>query len=199
MEKAHPDVIKLFLQVMSDGSFADSSGNKVNCKNIILILTGNFGMNSKGTGALGFDDKATQSDIEKEQVRLIQYCKERYGAEFVNRVDDFIPFMPLNETSLLQIANLRMQDFIKRIITKNVKISFSDDVPKHIVSLLGTEHGMNANVINRLIEKKLEPCLADSLLEIMKNEGNYNITIGIKNSEFSVKHRKTNKKVENED
>lgn len=194
MEKAHPDVMKLFLQVMSDGAFTDSVGNKVNCKNLILIMTGNFGMNVKTSTSIGFD-VVPKSDVKKEQDRLIKFCKEQFGAEFVNRIDDFIPFVSLSEEDLIKIAKLRLDDFVNRIDNKSCKISFSDDIAKSIVALSKDDHGMNANVINRIIEKNLETALADSFLNI-EGDSNYSILVDIKDGDFVVKTKKCKKATE---
>jgi ATP-dependent Clp protease ATP-binding subunit ClpC len=91
-EKAHPDVVKLFLQVMSDGIMTDAMGNKADFKNVILVMTGNFGMNDSKAISMGFEAVTNNTFAKKEQERLIQYCKEQYGAEFINRVDEFVPF-----------------------------------------------------------------------------------------------------------
>lgn len=197
MEKSHPDVMKLFLQVMSDGAFSDSVGNKVNCKNLILIMTGNFGMNTKSGTSIGFTDNVSKSDIQIEQTRLIQYCKDRFGAEFVNRIDDFVPFVSLTEKDLIQIAKLRMEDFITRIHKENCKIVFGDGVAENIVEMSKDEHGMNANVINRIIEKNLETVLADAFLSL-DNDSSYTINVDIKDGEFTVKSKKINRKQPNE-
>ena len=189
MEKAHPDVIKLFLQVMSDGKFTDAIGNKVNCKNMILIFTGNFGMNEKGTSSIGFDDSKSKEEIEIEQQRLIDYCKCQYGAEFVNRVDDFIAFLGLSDENLALVAKLRLNDFLERIQDKNCDIVFHDDIPKQIVALSKKEHGMNANLINRLIEKNLETCVADAILELGNKIHDKTIEISIKDDNFHITYK----------
>jgi ATP-dependent Clp protease ATP-binding subunit ClpA len=191
MEKAHPDVMKLFLQVMSDGFFTDSTGNKINCKNLILIMTGNFGMNTKNSVSIGFTDDKSKTDVQKDQERLIQYCKERFGAEFINRIDDFVPFMELNETDLVKIAKLRLDDFVQRIYKSNVKIVFEDNVAENVVRLSKQEHGMNANVINRIIEKTLEPSLADAFLSL-DSVSNFVITVSMKDDQFVTKTEKVN-------
>ena len=189
MEKAHPDVIKLFLQVMSDGKFTDAIGNKVNCKNMILIFTGNFGMNDKGTSAIGFDDSKSKEEMQVEQQRLIDFCKGQYGAEFVNRVDDFIAFLGLSDEHLAVIAKLRLNDFLERIHNKNCDIVFHDDVPAQIVALSKKEHGMNANLINRLIEKNLETCVADAILDLGDKINDKTIEVSIKDDKFNITYK----------
>jgi ATP-dependent Clp protease ATP-binding subunit ClpC len=167
VEKAHPDVIKLFLQVMSDGYFTDSIGNKVNCKNIILIMTGNFGMNEASKADLGFGSDNSLTEKGKEQKRLIDFCKSNYGVEFINRVDEFIPFIPLNDDSILKIISLKLKELKSRI---NVDVTFSKNVIDRLLLNSKNEHGLNATIIDRLISKEIEPVIADRLLEIGDNK-----------------------------
>lgn len=171
IEKAHPDVMKLFLQVMADGVLTDAVGNKIDCKNILMIMTGNFGMNAKGKKEIGFGSKAGATLVEKEQKRLLDFCKESYGVEFINRVDNFIPFMPLSDESMVKIIGLRIGEFAEHVAHKNCTVKFSEDVPKELLKISKEEHGLNATVINRLITKYIEPCVADAILDIPDNNG----------------------------
>jgi ATP-dependent Clp protease ATP-binding subunit ClpA len=183
IEKAHPDVMKLFLQVMADGILTDSAGNKIDCKNVILIMTGNFGMNAKGKKDIGFGNRLSKTVIEKEQARLIDFCKENYGVEFINRVDNFIPFMPLNDEDLLKVIALRLKEFVSHVVHTNCAVSFSDEVPVKILQISKEEHGMNATVINRLISKYIEPCVADVIIDLPENDGSsHEISIEPKDS-----------------
>ena len=178
IEKAHPDVMKLFLQVMADGAFTDSVGNKVNCKNILLIMTGNFGMNIKGKNGLGFDTAAPKTNIEKEQHRLITYCSDNYGVEFTNRVDDFIPFLSLGQDSLLTIIGLQLNEFSQHIAQQNCKVVFADNVAPLLLEMSKEEHGLNATIIARLLLKHIEPVIADSILNIPHaNNGIHIVTV----------------------
>jgi len=192
IEKAHPDVVKVFLQVMGEGFFTDSVGNKVNCKNIIMIMTGNFGMNEKSKTGLGFKEDSAKSDLEKEKARMVDYCKKLYGVEFINRIDDFIPFMPLSDETLNGIAKLQLNALSKRIVGKCCSITFADDVPEAIVKLGKNEHGVNAMNLDRMISSKIEPCLADILLTI-EDQDAYTISLEVNNGEFSAKKHKTKK------
>jgi len=190
IEKAHPKSIRLFLQAFKDGFFSDASGEKVNCKNTIVIMTGNFGMNTKKSGKLGFERDQDSTEIEKEKERLIDYCKKEYGEEFVNRIDDFIPFMPIDSATLESISALEIEEVVNRIDRKDVTVSFSDEVPKHLVKLSKDEHGMNAMILDRLVSKYIEPCLADVFLKLENKEGIcYNVTVTVKNDQFVARKR----------
>ncbi|HUU41054.1 MAG TPA: AAA family ATPase, partial [Desulfatiglandales bacterium] len=190
IEKAHPNAVKLFLQAMKEGFITDASGEKVNCKNLILIMTGNFGMNIQKQASMGFNDDSKTTEINLEKERLIGFCKKEYGEEFVNRVDDFIPFMPINDSDLELIALLEITKLIERIDRKGIHVLFGEEVPKQLVKLSKTEHGMNATIIDRLVSKYLEPCLADVFLKLENQDKIcYTVTVNVKNNEFIAKKR----------
>jgi ATP-dependent Clp protease ATP-binding subunit ClpC len=189
LEKAHPDVIKLFLQVMSDGTMTDSSGNKADLKNVVLIMTGNFGMDNLSKGSLGFSEDKKKDLFEEEQDRLISYCKDRYGAEFVNRVDEFIPFMQLCDDDLKSIIKIRLGEISSRIEGRNCKLEFSEDVYDLIIKFGKSEHGKNAAILNRIISKKIEPCISDALMSLDKNFHIINIIVNENNFEYILKEK----------
>jgi len=182
LEKAHPDVLKLFLQVMADGIMTDASGNKADFKNVILIMTGNFGMDNIIKSSLGFAEKDKKDPFFETQDRLIAYCKEKYGAEFINRVDEFIPFMPLDDENLKKIVKMRLAEVENRLIDRNCKLSFDEKVYDLLVKMSKDEHGGNATILNRLISKKIESCISDALVSIGKEF--YNIMIDVKDDVF---------------
>jgi ATP-dependent Clp protease ATP-binding subunit ClpC len=188
LEKAHPDVMRLFLQVMSDGNMTDASGNKADFKNVVLIMTGNFGMDNVSKGDLGFTELDKKNPFLEAQDRLINYCKDKYGAEFINRVDEFVPFLPLSDDDLRGIIKIRLEEIGKRITARNCKLDFSCDVYDLLIKLGKLEHGKNATILNRLISKKIEPCISDALMSLDKDF--HFITIGVKDDEFIYKARK---------
>ncbi len=168
VEKAHPQVMKLFLQVMKDGHITDSSGNKVNCKNLIIVMTGNFNLNENKTSRLGFIHDETKAktayDLEKE--KLVKQCKDLFGGEFVNRVDDFVFFEPLSKETLLTIAKAHLEELLNRVTSDRICVKFSDLIPERLIELKEKEHGANAMMLDRLINKLIEPVLSDAILKI---------------------------------
>lgn len=188
LEKAHPDVMKLFLQVMSDGIMTDASGNKADFKNIVLIMTGNFGMDTVSKSSLGFTEGDKKEPFFEAQDILINYCKEKYGAEFINRVDEFVPFMPLSDDNLKSIIKIRLSEIEGRITSRNCKLEFSDNVYDLLIKMGKAEHGKNATILNRLISKKVEPCISDALMSM--NKDCHVIIIDVKDDKFVYKARK---------
>ena len=193
-DKGHPSVIKLFLQIMSDGFFSDAQGCKIDCRNTIIIMTGNFGMNEEESKSIGFMDNITTDKLQKEKGRLINFCKESYGAEFGNRIDEFLVFSSLNKNSLLQIATIRLNEFIQRITKKDVAISFGNDIIEKIVEKSANEHGRNANMLNRVIKNHIEPVVADALLKIQtEKDKSHKLTIVSKGDNFAIRIRRKKK------
>lgn len=191
LEKAHPDVMKLFLQVMSGGEMTDASGNKADFKNVVLIMTGNFGDNeSSSKGSLGFAEEKKKNAYQELQTQLIRFCRERYGEEFVNRVDEFVPFMPLSEEDLKKIIKKRMDEIRDRLTSRKCKMSFSDSVYDLLIKMSKEEHGSNATVLNRLVSKKVEPVISDAL---MKRGGSFSIHLDVLNDEFVVGNKNEKK------
>jgi len=190
-EKAHPDVVKLFLQVMSDGIMTDAMGNKADFKNVILIMTGNFGLNDNKELSMGFDTEKDQTVAKKEANRLVEYCRDQYGAEFVNRVDEFIPFITLDDDSLMFIAHMRTDELCERLSNRNRNLIFSDKTYDRLIEMTKEQHGKNATMLNRLIAKEIEPCISDALMSIPSSDtGFYTITIDVKSDGFSFRKRK---------
>jgi len=183
IEKAHPTVLKLFLQIMADGKITSAMGEEVNCKQIIFIMTGNFGVAKMSEKKqLGFShgvNEIEETPAEEIKKQIISYCESSYGHEFVNRVDSFIAFAPLSDENLEKITTLRLSEFSKRINNQNVTIDFAPTLSKKMVLLSKEEHGTNAMIIERIISKHIEPLIADELLKLKHKTNNGTILLDI--------------------
>jgi len=192
MEKAHPCVIKAFLQVMSDGIMTDAIGNVIDFKNVIMIMTGNFNMHTENSGSLGFFSGDVKTATEQQQERLVSYCETQYGSEFINRVDEFIPFIQLSRESLIKIATINLEEIEKRVIKlPNVKctIKFSKSVFDLLVKKVSSEHGKNATLLKRIISKEIEPCISSAIMSLDDNV-EYLITVSTSKDKFTSKVKK---------
>jgi ATP-dependent Clp protease ATP-binding subunit ClpC len=187
IEKAHPTVMKLFLQVMGDGFITSASGEKIDCRNAVIIMTGNFGMNTSFKPSMGFNSTLEVSQTENEKKRMVSFCEKMFGVEFINRVDDFIPFESLSDDNLTKIAYMRLQEFTKRLNNVKAVIEFSNDVPSKLVELSKKEHGINAMAMERMIVKYVEPCIADALLNISDKSSKHTIYVVVENGSFATK------------
>ncbi len=172
IEKAHPDVFSLLLQVFDDGRLTDSWGHVVNFRNTVLILTSNVGTKrlkqakSMGFGALD-DEKA---DYESMKDKVMQDVKKVFNPEFLNRLDECIVFHPLTREDIYQILDIMMERVNKRLIEKNIKLVLGDDVKEKLAEE-GYDPEYGARPLRRVIQRRLEDPLSFALIsgEIPEN------------------------------
>lgn len=160
LEKAHPDVIQILLQMLEEGTLTDSLGNVVNFKNTIIIMTSNIGAEKfiKNT-TVGFGAARDEDINDKVKIEMKQYLKP----ELINRIDDIIVFKMLDEPSLIAISKILISDVIKRLRNNKIKISFSDDVYQFLISKRDNQK-FGARPIKRVITKYIENKIADTII-----------------------------------
>ena len=157
IEKAHPDVFNVLLQVLDDGKLTDSQGNTVNFENTIIIMTSNAGSNLN-TNAIGFGkDEIYNTD------KVLGALKDLFRPEFLNRVDEIIPFNSLNTDELLQIIDLLLDKTKEALSSKEIYIDITDDAKKYILSK-GTDLKYGARPLRRAIQKYVEDEIAEMVL-----------------------------------
>jgi ATP-dependent Clp protease ATP-binding subunit ClpE len=159
IEKAHPDVFNLLLQVLDEGRLTDSQGRVVNFENSIIIMTSNAGSNLNNNG-IGFNRK----DSKEVESRVNSALKETFRPEFLNRVDEIAIFHELTKEELLKIVDLNLNKLAKELRERDIYVSFSDDVKEYILEKV-YEPKYGARPINRAIEKYIENVLAESMLK----------------------------------
>ena len=179
IEKAHPDVFNILLQVLDDGKLTDSQGNTVSFQNTIIIMTSNAGSNLNNN-SIGF---AKQSiDTNKIEENLKQY----FRPEFLNRIDEIIVFDPLTQPELLQIVDLMLKDTKKSLSDKNISLEVSNEA-KNFILEKGTNLKFGARPLRRAIQKYVEDEIAEKILRGEIHDGQ-NITVNLENNnlKFSV-------------
>ena len=159
IEKAHPDVFNILLQVLDDGKLTDSQGNSVSFSNTIIIMTSNAGSNMN-TNSIGFG----KSTLDKGKV--LDKLKEVFRPEFLNRVDEIVSFDPLTKEQLLQIVDLMLQDTVKALNEKDIKMEISKEA-KNFILEKGTDIKFGARPLRRAIQRYVEDELSEMIL---KNE-----------------------------
>ena len=145
IEKAHPDVFNILLQVLDDGKLTDSQGNTVSFSNTIIIMTSNAGSNLN-TNSIGFGNKTVDKD------KIIDNLKEVFRPEFLNRIDEIISFDPLTKDQLLQIVDLMLKDTIKALNEKDIKTDISKKA-KNFILEKGTDVKFGARPLRRAIQR----------------------------------------------
>ncbi len=165
IEKAHPDVYNMLLQILDDGRLTDAQGRVVSFKNTIIIMTSNVGVSAlKNTPkALGFSEESSERNEQKTKEILLDALKKRFKPEFLNRVDVITVFHPLNEAQIKLIAKNMLYDINKKLKDKNITITFSEDV-LDMVATQGYDPEYGARPLRRLIEQKIEDKLAEEML-----------------------------------
>lgn len=165
IEKAHPDVIQLLLQVLEDGRLTDSLGRTVDFRNTILIMTSNVGADIlQKNAAMGFDvGLDADADFEKTKSRLSDETKRVFKPEFLNRLTELIFFRPLTKDSLTEIVRLETANVAKRLELHGVRLALSEDVLKFLVEA-GYDEKFGARPLRRAVERNLEDPLAEEIL-----------------------------------
>lgn len=159
IEKAHPDVMNLLLQILDEGKVTDAHGRDVNFENTVIVMTSNAGSNDKN-GIVGFN-KAS-SDISKE--KAMKALSDFLRPEFLGRVDEVIIFNPLSTASLIEISKIAINDLAKSVFEKNIKMDFDDNVAEFVAKKADGGKA-NARDIHKVIRKEVEDRLAQTLIE----------------------------------
>ena len=169
IEKAHPDVFNILLQVLDDGRLTDSQGRTVDFKNTVIIMTSNIGAsNIKTAGTMGFSaDTAGEEQkaaYDKMKARVMDALKATFRPEFLNRVDETIVFHALEKEHILSIVDLMMQDLHKRLQEQDIKMEVSAEAKEKLVDE-GYDPAYGARPLRRTIQRLVEDPLAEDLLQ----------------------------------
>ncbi len=188
IEKAHPDVFNILLQILDDGRLTDAQGRTVDFKNTVIIMTSNVGAsNVKAMGKLGFSnglDKA-EDDFSKTKERMLEEMRHTFRPEFLNRIDEIIVFHPLNEEHISQIVDLMLKDLRKRLAEKNMQLEFTAEAKEKLIKE-GYDPEYGARPLRRAIQRLVEDPLAESLLGGKFTEGD-TVEVVLENEELVLK------------
>ncbi|MGM9682034.1 MAG: ATP-dependent Clp protease ATP-binding subunit [Eubacteriales bacterium] len=165
LEKAHPDVCNLLLQILEDGTLTDSQGRKVDFRNTIIIMTSNVGASSaEATKALGFSRPSAEEEIKLEEKRMLSALRAEFKPEFLNRVDDIIVFGPLTRDDIKKIASIMLDDVKKRAIALGINVTF-DESAVELLAEKGYNASYGARPLRRAVTNLVEDPLSSQLLD----------------------------------
>ena len=165
VEKAHPDVFNLLLQIFEEGRLTDSFGRKVDFKNTVIIMTSNIGADLwKKQGAMGFKPKDENQSFEDVKVRLLEAMKKVFKPEFLNRVDDTIIFHPLAKNHLEKILEIETAGVVKRLSEHDIKLELTKEAKAFIIEK-GFDPIYGARPLKRTIQSFLEDPLAEEIIK----------------------------------
>ena len=166
IEKAHPDVFNILLQILEEGRLTDGQGRTVDFRNTVIIMTSNVGARDIAqTQTLGFSSEPDKGLSDKEiQSRVMAELKKLFRPEFLNRIDEIIVFKSLTEEQIVQIVRLMAGDLRERMIAQNMSINLTDEACK-LIAKEGTDVAFGARPLRRAIQRLLEDPLSEQILE----------------------------------
>ena len=171
IEKAHPDVWNMLLQILEEGKLTDSMGRIVNFRNTIILMTSNVGSDTlRKSSTLGFAPITDESSYEKARERVLEESKKTFRPEFLNRLDDLIVFRSFTKPDLIQILSLEVEKVLARLRKKNLKLEL-DDKAKELLVDKGYDPQYGARPMRRAVEKYFEDPLAEEILKGVLVEG----------------------------
>jgi len=177
IEKAHPDVFNLLLQVMDHGTLTDNNGRKADFRNIVLVMTSNAGAQEMSRASMGFAHQEHQSDG-------MEVIKRAFSPEFRNRLDGIIQFKPLNKDAILRVADKAVLELEMLLQDKNVTLEIDNDARQWLADH-GYDVAMGARPMARLVQEKIKRPLADELLFGQLSEGGH-VKVVLRDDELAL-------------
>lgn len=188
VEKAHPDIFNLLLQILDDGIITDGKGRSVDFKNTIIILTSNLGAkNIVDPHTLGFISSNTSPEEEHEKMKasVMDEVKNAFRPEFLNRLDDMIVFTSLSQDEVKEIAGLQL-NILKKLVKENMKITLTyGEKLKQFIFTKGYDPKFGARPLKRAVQDYVEDLLSEEILKGNIKEG-MKVSLGVKNDKVTV-------------
>jgi ATP-dependent Clp protease ATP-binding subunit ClpC len=164
IEKAHPDIYHILLQVLDEGHLTDSLGRKINFKNTLIIMTSNIGMREASeTTSIGFNTSPAKEEEAKRAI-IEKSLKKTFTPEFLNRLDEVVYFNKLTKEHMMTILDLRISDLISRLDELGYKLAISKEV-KSLVIENGSDERFGARVLQRTLQKMVEDKISEVILK----------------------------------
>ena len=173
IEKAHPDVFNILLQILEDGQLTNSYGRKVDFKNTVIIMTSNIGTaDIKKSDGLGFTKVSSDLSYEKMKTKLLEEVKKLFSPEFLNRMDEIIVFKQLSKISMKKIVDILMSEVESRLTERNIKFDL-DESSKELLIEKGFDPEFGARPIKRTIRRLIEDPLSEEILKGNVKDGKH--------------------------
>lgn len=184
IEKADNEIFNIFLQVFDEGFLTDNTGQKVDFRNVIILLTSNVGAREASTNSrtIGFGQSKADENVKTKNI-LDKELKKRFAPEFLNRLDGIIYFNPLDEKSLKQIVKLEIDKSVKRFKDIGYNITYNDAAVDHVFQIIKDESEYGARPIIRAVQNEIEDPLTDAILD---GECSKNISIEFNDNEIII-------------
>jgi len=164
IEKAHPDVFNILLQVLDEGHLTDNYGRVIDFKNTVIIMTSNLGARDISKGKmLGFHERGSEATYEVMQSKVKSEIERAFNPEFLNRIDDIIVFQPLTKEQIAEIVHIMLKDLHKRLSEEEMRITLTDDAINFLVER-GYDESFGARPLRRAIQRYVEDPLSEKIL-----------------------------------
>jgi ATP-dependent Clp protease ATP-binding subunit ClpC len=164
IEKAHPEVFNILLQLLDEGQLTDSFGRKVDFRNTVIIMTSNMGTRQAASGkGIGFQKDDSKTDYDKMKDRILDEMKRIFNPELVNRIDETVIFHALEREHIFDIIDILLRDLLKRMADKNISISLNKDAREYLVDK-GWDPTFGARPLKRALQKYLEDPMSEEIL-----------------------------------
>ena len=168
IEKAHPDVLNMLLQILDDGRLTDSHGRVVNFKNTVIIMTSNIGArlitDKKTLGFVSKENEQEQIEYEKTKKEVLAELKKQFRPEFINRIDEIIVFHKLTSEEIKEIADIMLKQIQNRLKEKDITLEI-DEKAREFIAKKGTDSGYGARPLRRTIQTMVEDKIAEEIIE----------------------------------
>ncbi len=189
IEKAHPEVFNMLLQVIDEGRLTDGKGRVVNFKNTILILTSNIGSQFiQKMESIGFSNNSDKEDYSSMKEKVLSALKDHFRPEFINRLDEIIVFDILTEEAIKEIVNLRIQTVKDRLASKDIELKISDEALSYLAKE-GYDPHYGARPLNRLIQNKILNPVASYIISSGVKKGDA-VYVSVKNKELVIETKR---------
>lgn len=182
IEKAHPDVFNVLLQILEDGRLTDGKGRTVDFRNAVVIMTSNVGATFAHRTSLGFGAADEESTHEKMKERILSDLKRTFRPEFLNRVDDIIVFHALSEEHISQIVEIMLEEFNRRLAEYDLRVEVDREARAALVKE-GFDPAFGARPLRRVIQKRLEDNISEEMLQGKITPGD-TITVTVEESSY---------------
>ena len=164
IEKAHPDVFNMLLQILDDGRLTDSNGRVVNFSNCVIVMTSNAGAHAINDGrVMGFGGDGSPADYASMKNRVMEAVKQVFRPEFINRVDELVVFHALTQEEILQIADLMLRQMQKRLSGMGITLSYDAEVTR-LLAEAGYDEKFGARPLRRAIQRQVEDALSEEII-----------------------------------
>lgn len=197
IEKAHPEIFNVFLQMLDEGFLTDGHGRKINFKNCIILMTSNVGtrvVQQFGTG-VGFSTSHKEETKDEEIKSLLEKeLFKKFAPEFINRFDDIVYFKDLNDDDLMKILNLELEKLYSRVLNLEYNVQVEDSLKNHLIKV-GTDTRFGARILKRTVQKWIDDAITEKILsDNPEKNSTFVLSFDEKNNKTEVKLKKPTKR-----